>query len=46
MLGHDPRRMRYLPMLEMIDELRRRESTVGIVTGGGTDFLRAISAEL
>jgi hypothetical protein len=38
--------MRYLPMLELIDELRRREFTVGIVTGGGADFLRAISTDL
>jgi len=45
-LGHDLRRMRYLPMLELIDELRRREFTVGIVTGGGADFLRAISTDL
>jgi hypothetical protein len=45
-LGHDLRQMRYLPMLELIDELRRREFTVGIVTGGGADFLRAISADL
>lgn len=45
-LGHRLADLRYLPMLELIDELRQREFTVGIVTGGGADFLRAISAEL
>jgi len=36
----------YQPMLELIDELRRLEFTVGIVTGGGTEFVRAVSADL
>jgi phosphoserine phosphatase len=36
----------YQPMLELIDELRRRDFTVGIVTGGGTEFVRAISDDL
>jgi phosphoserine phosphatase len=36
----------YVPMLELIDELRRLEFTVGVVTGGGTEFVRAISADL
>jgi phosphoglycolate phosphatase-like HAD superfamily hydrolase len=36
----------YQPMRELIDELRRRTFTVGIVTGGGTEFLRAVSARL
>lgn len=36
----------YQPMLELIDELRRREFTVGIVTGGGTEFVRAVSNKL
>ena len=45
-LGHSLANLRYVPMLELIDELRRREFTVGIVTGGGADFLRAISTEL
>ena len=45
-LGHRLADLRYLPMLELIHELRQREFTVGIVTGGGADFLRAISAEL
>jgi phosphoserine phosphatase len=35
----------YLPMLELVDELRRREFTVAIVTGGGTEFVRAISQQ-
>ena len=35
--------MRYLPMLELIDELRTREFRVFIVSGGGTEFVRAIS---
>jgi hypothetical protein len=33
-------------MLELIDELRRREFTVAIVTGGGTEFVRAVSEPL
>ncbi|MDY7102320.1 MAG: HAD family hydrolase [Actinomycetota bacterium] len=36
----------YQPMLELIDELRRHDVTVGIVTGGGTEFVRAVSEEL
>jgi phosphoserine phosphatase len=36
----------YQPMLELLDELRRREFTVGIVTGGGTEFVRALSHDL
>ena len=36
----------YLPMLELVDELRRREFTVCVVTGGGTEFVRAISHDL
>ena len=30
----------YQPMLELLDELRARDFTVGIVTGGGTEFVR------
>jgi phosphoserine phosphatase len=37
---------RYQPMLELLDELRRRDFTVYLVSGGGTEFLRALSAEL
>ncbi len=36
----------YQPMLELLDELRRREFTVFIVSGGGTEFVRAISQQL
>jgi phosphoserine phosphatase len=37
--------LRYTPMLELIDELRARDFTVFIATGGGTEFVRAISNE-
>lgn len=33
-------------MLELIDELRAHAFTVGIVTGGGTEFVRRVSASL
>ena len=33
-------------MLELIEELRRREFTICIVTGGGTEFVRALSQSL
>lgn len=36
----------YEPMLELLDDLRRRGFDVFIVTGGGTEFVRAISREL
>lgn len=36
----------YQPMLELIGELRRLDFTVGIVTGGGTEFVRAVSQDL
>jgi phosphoserine phosphatase len=36
----------YQPMLELIAELRRLDFTVGIVSGGGTEFVRAVSEEL
>ncbi len=45
-LGRPTRSVIYQPMLELIAELRRRDFTVGIVTGGGTEFVRAISEEL
>jgi phosphoserine phosphatase len=41
-LGRPTRSVTYQPMLELIAELRRRDFTVGIVTGG-TEFVRAIS---
>lgn len=45
-LGRPTRSVTYQPMLELIAELRRRDFTVGIVTGGGTEFVRAISHDL
>ena len=33
----------YQPMLELLDELRAHEFTIGIVTGGGTEFVRQVS---
>jgi phosphoserine phosphatase len=36
----------YQPMLELLDELRRLDFTIGIVTGGGTEFVRRISGPL
>jgi phosphoserine phosphatase len=33
----------YQPMLELLDELRSRDFTIGIVTGGGTEFVRQVS---
>ncbi|MBB6343519.1 HAD family hydrolase [Nonomuraea muscovyensis] len=45
-LGRPMSATRYQPMLELIGELRRRDFTVGIVTGGGTEFVRAVSGDL
>jgi hypothetical protein len=36
----------YRPMLELLDELRAHDFTIGIVTGGGTEFVRRISPGL
>jgi phosphoserine phosphatase len=36
----------YQPMLELIDALRSRQFDVFLVTGGGTEFVRAVSNEL
>lgn len=36
----------YQPMLELVDELRAHDFTVGIVTGGGTEFVRQVSRRL
>jgi hypothetical protein len=33
-------------MLELIAELRRRDFSIALVTGGGTEFVRAISDDL
>jgi len=45
-LGRPLRTLLYRPMLELIEELRRLDFTVGIVTGGGAEFLRAVSQDL
>ena len=45
-LGRPLRSVTYRPMLELIAELRRHDFTVGIVTGGGAEFLRAVSQDL
>lgn len=37
---------RYQPMLELLGELRKRSFTVYLVSGSGTEFLRALSAGL
>ena len=36
----------YQPMLELLHELRQRDFTIFIVSGGGTEFVRAISDDL
>lgn len=45
-LGRGIGSITYRPMLELIGELRRRDFTVGVVTGGGTEFVRAVSQSL
>ncbi|HEX9258429.1 MAG TPA: HAD family hydrolase, partial [Acidimicrobiales bacterium] len=45
-LGRAVASLVYQPMLELIFELRRRDFTVALVTGGGTEFVRAISPQL
>ncbi|WP_040493037.1 HAD family hydrolase [Ilumatobacter nonamiensis] len=37
------KQLRYQPMLELVDLLREHDFSVFIVTGGGTEFVRAIS---
>ncbi len=39
-------RMRYQPMLELLDALRALDFSVFIVTGGGTEFVRALGEQL
>lgn len=41
--GRPLRDLRYLPMLELLAELRHRQFSVFLVTGGGVEFVRAIS---
>jgi phosphoglycolate phosphatase-like HAD superfamily hydrolase len=36
----------YQPMIEVLDELRRHDFAIGIVTGGGTEFVRQFSRRL
>lgn len=36
----------YQPMLELLDALRAAQFTVGVVTGGGTEFVRRVSLDL
>ena len=36
----------YRPMTELLEALRRHGFTVAVVTGGGTEFVRAVSADL
>jgi len=38
--------MRYQPMLELIDALRAIDFSVFVVSGGGTEFVRAVSEQL
>ncbi|SRR6478609_10315300 len=45
-LGRLHRSNTYAPMLELVEELRRRDFAICIVTGGGTEFVRAISQQL
>lgn len=36
----------YQPMLELLHELRASDFTIGMVTGGGTEFVRQVSRDL
>jgi phosphoserine phosphatase len=45
-LGHPLGGVVYQPMLELLAELRALEFTVGIVTGGGTEFVRQLGGRL
>jgi phosphoglycolate phosphatase-like HAD superfamily hydrolase len=45
-LGRPLRTVVYQPMLELVAALRARDVMVTIVTGGGTEFVRAISQQL
>jgi phosphoserine phosphatase len=45
-LGVPVRGVVYQPMLELLDELRALDFTVGIVTGGGTEFVRQVSKQM
>lgn len=45
-LGRPLRALTYQPMLELIAELRALDFTVSIATGGGSEFVRAVSRDL
>ncbi|MFI9489542.1 haloacid dehalogenase-like hydrolase [Promicromonospora sp. NPDC052451] len=45
-LGRPLAATRYRPMLELLGALRALDFTVGVVTGGGTEFVRSVSQEL
>jgi hypothetical protein len=45
-LGRPVRATTYQPMLELIDALRELRFTICLATGGGTEFVRAISQDL
>jgi phosphoglycolate phosphatase-like HAD superfamily hydrolase len=45
-LGRPLRGCTYRPMLELIEELRGRDFTIFVATGGGTEFVRAVSQDL
>jgi hypothetical protein len=45
-LGLPARRTVYQPMLELIDALREHGFAVFVVSGGGTEFVRAVSHDL
>jgi hypothetical protein len=45
-LGRPLRETTYRPMLELVGALRALDFTVCLVTGGGTEFVRALSADL
>jgi hypothetical protein len=42
-LGRPFRALVYQPMLELLDELRSLDFTIAIITGGGAEFVRAVS---
>jgi len=46
LLGRPVAGLVYQPMLELLDELRALDFTIGIVTGGGTEFVRRLSSDL
>lgn len=45
-LGRPLAATRYAPMLELLEALRGLDFAVGVVTGGGTEFVRSVSQEL